>query len=242
MFHVNDVIGTTPGIIYYYRGKKLPFKKWLRSFDPGIDAQFFHQASTGKLIERQLIFYPFYLNLQNAGYLGYGLNDIFQHLPETFSPLGVSIGPGDYRYIQHTVVASSDPSKKIYLTGSVNWGDYFNGQLTTSDFKVFFAPIPYISLGGQFNRNNFAEVGNENISKIVDLYSVESRLALNAKLQLSSFIQKNTENDRINLNVRLSWEYQPLSFLYIVFNRNEYSTELDDKAKRRFVNNKDQLY
>lgn len=227
----NDVIGTTPGVIYYYRGEKLPFKKWLRSFDPGIDAQFFHQASTGKLIERQLIFYPFYLNLQNAGYFGYGLNDIFQHLPETFSPLGVSIGAGDYRYVQHTVVASTDPSKKILLTGSVNWGDYFNGHLTTSDFKAFFAPIPHISLGGQFNRNNFSEVGDEKITKTVDLYSVEARFALNAQLQVSSFIQKNSENDLYNLNARFSWEYQPLSFIYIVFNRNQYNNELQYRQR-----------
>lgn len=226
-----NVIGTTPGVIYYYRGEKLPFKKWLRSFDPGIDAQFFHQASTGKLIERQLIFFPFYLDLQNGGFLGYGLNDIFQHLPETFSPLGVPIGPGDYNYIQHTVLASSDPSKKIYLTGSVNWGDYFNGQLTTTDLKAFFVPIPYISFGGQFDRNNFGEVGEEKISKTVDLYSVEARLALNAKLQLSSFIQRNSENDRINLNVRFSWEYQPLSFIYIVFNRNQYNNELQYRQR-----------
>ncbi|MDD4109148.1 MAG: DUF5916 domain-containing protein [Prolixibacteraceae bacterium] len=218
----HDVIGTTPGIIYYYRGDKLPFKKWLRSFDPGIDAQFFHQASTGKLIERQLIFYPFYLNLQNAGYIGYGLNDIFQHLPVTFTPLGVPIEPGDYNYIQHTVVARSDPSRKINFTGSVNWGDYFDGRLTTGDIKAFFAPIPHISLGGQFNRNIFTDVGVENISKTVDLYSLEGRFAVNARLQLSSFIQKNSENDAYNINARFSWEYRPLSYIYIVFNHNQY--------------------
>ena len=224
-----NVIGTTPGVIYYYRGDKLPFKNWLRSFDPGIDAQIFHEASTGKLIERQLIFYPFYLNLHNAGYLGYGLNDIFQHLPETFMPLGVPIEAGDYKYLQHTITGSTDPAKKVKVLGSLNWGDYFNGRLTTADIKGFFAPIPHISLGGNFNRNVFSDVGIENINKTVDLYSIEARLALNARVQLSSFIQKNSENDLYNLNARFSWEYQPLSFIYIVFNRNQYNNALQQR-------------
>jgi hypothetical protein len=222
----NNVIGTTPGFIRYFRGGKLPFKKWIRSFDPGVDVQFYHQASTGKLIERQVIIYPFYLNLQNAGYLGYGVNNIFQHLPATFSPLGIEIGPGDYRYIQHTVTASSDPSKKINAKGTINWGDYFNGRLTSGDLQAFFAPVPHISIGFQFNRNQFHSVGNNLISKTVDLYSFEGRFALNPRLQLSSFFQKNSENNLYNVNVRFSWEYQPLSFFYIVFNRHFYDNEL----------------
>jgi hypothetical protein len=71
----------------------------------------------------------------------------------------------------------------------------------------------------------------ENISKTVDLYSIEARLALNARIQLSSFIQKNSENDLYNLNARFSWEYQPLSFIYIVFNRNQYNNALQQRQR-----------
>src|SRR5574343_1484176 len=31
----NDVIGTTPGVFWYYRGKKLPFRNLIRAFEPG---------------------------------------------------------------------------------------------------------------------------------------------------------------------------------------------------------------
>lgn len=227
----NDVIGTSPGIIRYFRGGKLPFRNWLRSFDPGIDAQFYHQASTGKLLERQLLFYPFYLNLQKAGYIGYGLNSIYQHLPEIFSPLGVNIGSGDYRYIQHTIFARTDPSKKLNLSGTFNWGAYFNGRLTSVDFRVFYAPIPHISIGGRLNHIYLNEVGNERISKTVDLYSIEGRFALNPRLQTTAFFQKNSENDLFNMNVRFSWEYQPLSFIYIVFNKQLFNNELQYKQE-----------
>ena len=220
-----DIIGTTPGIIHYFRGEKLPFKKWLRSFDPGVDLQFYHQASTGKLIERQLYFYPFYLNLQNAGYFGYGITSVFQYLTETFSPLGIAIAPDEYRYLQHKVITSTDPSKKFNATANVNWGSYFNGSLTSGDFKAYFAPVPHISIGAQFNRNHFKKVGIERMTKTIDLYSIEGRFAVNPKLQLISFFQKNSDNNLYNLNVRFSWEYQPLSYIYIVFNRHHFDNQ-----------------
>lgn len=51
---------------------------------------------------------------------------------------------------------------------------------------------------------------------------LESRLALNPRLQLISFYQQNSLNDLRALNLRLSWEYQPLSFVYLVFNKTDY--------------------
>ncbi|TMI86138.1 MAG: hypothetical protein E6H08_21540, partial [Bacteroidetes bacterium] len=85
-----------------------------------------------------------------------------------------------------------------------------------------FAPIPHISLQGQFNRNHFNEVAEPAVDKTVDLYSISARLALNPRLQLIGFYQRNSENDLSNYNIRLSWEYQPLSYVYLVFNRRSF--------------------
>ncbi len=80
----NDVIGTTPGIYYYYRGKKLPFKKWIRAFEPSVGAEFYHQVSSGKLVERQFFITPIWLNLQNGGFIGYVIFPYYQQLTEPF--------------------------------------------------------------------------------------------------------------------------------------------------------------
>ena len=50
---------------FFYRGKLLPFRKKIRAFEPGFLPEFYWQASTGKLIERQMWLFPFWLNLQN---------------------------------------------------------------------------------------------------------------------------------------------------------------------------------
>ena len=53
---------------------------------------------------------------------------------------------------------------------------------------------------------------------------------------LVSFYQRNTANDTSNWNARLAWEYRPLSFLYVVYNRNE-----DEGIDRDFRNVGEQI-
>jgi len=225
----SDVIGTTPGVIRYFRGEKLPFKKWIRAFEPSVLAEFYHQASSGILLERRLTSYPLYFNLQNGGYFGYGIDEFFQHLETPFSPLGVSIVNGDYNYLQHIIYASSDPSKKIWSSAKYNWGSYFNGNIVTTDIQLFFIPIPHISIGTSFNRISFDDVGIDRISKSVDIYSFEGRFALNPRLQLMCIYQRNSQNHLNNVNLRFSWEYRPLSFVHIVFNHRDFEDELQIK-------------
>ncbi|WP_430968108.1 DUF5916 domain-containing protein [Spongiimicrobium sp. 2-473A-2-J] len=232
----NDVIGTTPGLIHYFRGERLPFKKWLRAFEPSVFAQFYHRASTGRLIERQLGAFPFYLNLQNGGYFGYGVNLFFQRLTEAFSPLEVPIGVGTYDYVQHTLLASTDPSKKFNINGTVNFGSYFNGRLDSYDIQAKYAPLPHISLGAGLNRVKFGGVGINSTDKTVDLYNLEGRFAWNPRIQLSAFYQSNSENNRRNLNIRFSWEYRPLSFIYLVFNDQDFNdTLLGQRTERQAI-------
>ncbi len=102
------------------------------------------------------------------------------------------------------------------------FGTYFNGKLNTGLWKLQFAPSPHVSLTANFNRNRFRDVGEPKTSTTIDLYSIEGRFALNPRLQLIGFYQRNSENNSQNYNIRLAWEYQPLSYVYIVFNRRGF--------------------
>jgi hypothetical protein len=209
-----DVIGTTPGINWYYRGRLMPFRKIIRAFEPGFLPEIYHQASTGKLIEVQLPIFPMWINFQNGSFIGYGINPSYQFLTEPFQPLGITIKAGGYHYIQQQVWLGSDASKILSVFGKVDWGTYFNGRLFTTDLNLQFAPIPNILIKWRFNRNQFTGVGEEKVNATVDLLSMEGRFALNPRVQLIGFYQQNTENQSKNYNIRLAWEYRPLS-LYL---------------------------
>lgn len=231
----SDVIGTTPGVFWLYRGDKLPFKKILRAFEPSLSTEFYHQASTGKLLERQIIFNPVWLNFQSGAYFGYIVSSIHQQLVENFEPLGVTIPVGKYDYTRHLFYASSDQSRMINVMGTYEFGTYFNGRLNSIDATLQFAPIPHISIATRFNRNHFKEVGTPATSTKVDLYSVEGRFAFNPRIQLIGFFQKNSENSSANVNIRLSWEYQPLSFIYLVYNHRGFTNTMMQKQTEDHV-------
>ena len=219
----NDVIGTTPGINWYYRGAKLPFKKILRAFEPGFLPEFYWQASTGKLIERTFTVFPVWLNFQNGAYLGYGITPAFQRLTDPFEPLGVTIAAGEYNYTRQQLWISTDPSRILNLVGIYSWGNYFNGKLNSGDWKLQFAPIPHISITARFNRNHFKQVGDPKTTTTIDLYGIEGRFAWNPRLQLIGFYQKNSSNNSQNYNIRVSWEYRPLSYIYFVYNHRGFN-------------------
>jgi hypothetical protein len=50
----------------------------------------------------------------------------------------------------------------------------------------------------------------------------ELRLAINPKIQLSVFYQQNTLTRTQNWNVRFSWEFRPMSNIFLVFNSNAF--------------------
>jgi len=219
-----DVIGTTPGMNWYYRGNRLPFKRVLRAFEPGFLPEWYWQASTGRFIERSLYFWPVWLNFQSGAYFGYSITPIYQNLTESFAPLGVSIAPGQYHYAQHWITFTTDPSRMIRLSGDYKWGGYYNGRLQSGDWKLQFAPIPHISVIAELNRNHFVDVGASRTTSTVDLRILQGRFALNPRLQLTGFYQKNSLDHSDGYNVRLSWEYLPLSYLYVIWNHGRSQT------------------
>lgn len=104
------------------------------------------------------------------------------------------------------------------ISGNYTTGTYFNGKIRSGDVKLQFAPIPHISLIAQFNRNRFIDVGEPKTNSTIDLYIIQGRFALNPRMQLTGFYQKNSLDNSDSYNIRFSWEYSPLSYIYFIYN------------------------
>jgi hypothetical protein len=82
--------------------------------------------------------------------------------------------------------------------------------------------LPQVALTAGYEYNVFAKLGVTSDDFNTSLYSVGIRLAANPRLQVSSFYQYNSFDYRGRLNVRASWEFAPLSFVYFVFNDQQF--------------------
>ncbi|MEM7660549.1 MAG: hypothetical protein AAF399_30885 [Bacteroidota bacterium] len=145
----------------------------------------------------------------------------WQVLEEEFAPVGISIAPGQYVYSRTRFSFNTDFSKKYALSTSYEIGDYFDGKLNTLSTSLRMAPLPHLALSVDYEYNLLQELGVQNEEKSTNLIGINARLALNPRVQLIGFYQYNSAIRRSVWNARLSWEYRPLSYVFIVFNRND---------------------
>ena len=228
------ILSNSQGFDFNVRGKWLP--SFVRSWGPGIYTEVYHSLKTGNIIEQRALSGPLWFDLQNGGIIGGYVEATAQNLEETFSPVGIDINPGNYSYFRKGFLLSSDPSAKYSGSTEYGWGGFFNGTLQTLDSKFRLAPIPHVNLGLSWNWSKFENMGAARETKEVNLLILETRMAINPRVQLIGFYQKNTTDDLKSLNIRLSWEYQPLSFVYLVFNSLNYQgTDRTQQKQQSFL-------
>ena len=215
-----DILSNSQGFDFNVRGKWLP--SFIRSWGPGVYTEVYHSLKTGNIIEQRALSGPLWFDLQNGGILGGYVEASVQNLEETFSPVGIDIKPGSYSYFRKGFLLASDPSSKYSGSAEYGWGGFFNGTLQNVDSKFRLAPIPHVNLGLSWNWSKFEQMGTAKDTKEVNLLIFETRMAINPRLQLIGFYQKNTTDNLNSFNMRLSWEYQPLSYVYVVFNSLNY--------------------
>ena len=217
-----NVIWHNPGGYFIWRPKNIP---WIRRFDPGAFFNYYHDASDpGNFQQANIYLFPIYLILTNGGFLQYAVFPTWQNINFNFAPLEIPIAQDDYFYTRHQIDFYTDRSAKFSVSGSINWGEFYNGRRTTIEGGLRFAPVPHAALTVDYEFNDLSSLGEANEALETHLTTVGSRFALNPRVQLSVFYQYNSFDEQGRWNVRGSWEYRPLSFIYLVFN----DTRIDD--------------
>ncbi len=215
-----NIINTDFGGYRIFRKSWVP--RFLRQVDPGGFAHIYHRATDGKFLQAQLELFPLYVITQTGG-AGYAyVVPTWQSLPDPIRILDVPIGRGQYYYARYRFYYGNDQSRKFSFGVQYETGKYYNGRLVSWNLNCRYSPIPQVAFSVNYQHNQIDGLGEAGVSKTTDLVTPQLRLALNPRLQWITFYQYNSAVERGVLNTRFSWEYQPLSFLYVVFNDSRY--------------------
>ena len=213
----NDVILTGPAVILDLRPGWLP--KWARSYTPGVTAYFFNEASSGDFFSGYANVRPLTFLLENGGEVAVSLRPEWQRFEEPFRPVpGLVVPAGRYSFTRWTAAASYDPSANVTGSASFTIGPFYDGSLARSQLSAKAILSPHVVGLASWERNRFRGVAGSDGT--THLFTPELRLALNPRFEVSGIWQYNTAVEASSLNARLSWEFQPLSFLYVVYNEN----------------------
>ncbi len=221
----NNLIAHSLNGYYIWRPKNID---WIRRWDPGVFLSLNQDATNPNNFQQASIYiFPVYLWFKNNSFLEIAINPIWQNINFDFAPLGLEIEEGIYQYNRFFAWYYSDQSKKLSASISTSLGRFYNGTNNTIGASGRYSPIPHVSLNIDYSYNSLIGVGVNQSDLDINLVSVGSRLALNPRVQLSTFYQYNSLDFQGRWNIRFSWEFQPLSFVYIVFNDSRifYSKE-----------------
>jgi hypothetical protein len=213
----NDYLRISPAVTLDWRPRWRP--RSVRRIQPGFTFEHFIDPNTGRVQEGFVSLRPFTLQYENGGMLQYAAQPNWQRPQSTFRPVpGVAIAPGAYDYLRHLVTVQTDPSAKAAFRFESAVGGYFDGRLETWRGVLQATPEPRVAVTLDYTVNRLTDVGTTAARLTTHLLGAETRLAANPRLQLVSFIQWNTVARQLTANARLVWEYQPLSFLTVVYN------------------------
>ena len=186
---------------------------------PGVFVNFNHDATDpGSFQQANLYIFPVYLWFKDNSFVEMSLFPTWQNINFDFAPLGITIDQGNYFYTRYFARYYTDQSKKWSLNVGYNFGRFYNGTRNTLDASTRIAPIPNAALTLEYEYNDLKNLGINNENLETHLITLGTRFALNPRLQLSAFYQYNSFDEQGRWNIRGSWEYRPLSFLYVVFN------------------------
>jgi hypothetical protein len=216
-----NLIITSPAVTLDLRPSWKP--SWVRLFNPGFTSAFYHRASDSRFQEGSLTIYPLTTTFQNGSYLRPFVQPQWQRLGSDFSPVpGLTIPAGDCQFTDFGITFRDDLSRKLWWWVTVASGPYYDGRKSYLVYRMRVAPTPRASLTIDYVGNHITDVGTGEQAVITHLWYPELRLALNPRLQLATLYQYNSVNRSSAWNTRLSWEFRPLSYVYLVFNSRDF--------------------
>jgi hypothetical protein len=226
----DNYIMTSPALNLDLRPKWLP--SFIRSYNPGLYAYIFNDSETFDHLFSYMGIGFIELNFQDRSvfYITYEPN--WQDLDFSFFPVGIEVAPGSYQYDRWFFKYSTNPAAQF--SGSINAaiGSYFDGSLNTYTFSGRIAPIPQIALEASYELSEISNLGINDVDETTRLLRVGTSFALNPRILFSSLYQWNDVSDQHLWNARLSWEFRPLSFIYLVLN----SSVADDPTSTSRIN------
>jgi len=130
---------------------------------------------------------------------------------------GIVIPAGPYHFMRYRLEAGSAAKRK--LSGQATWwfGSFYDGHLDQMLLTLAWNPMALFtfSLSGERDIGRLKE-GRFNQT----LLGVRTKVNVSPNLQISSFVQYDTESRAVGTNTRLRWTFHPLGDLFVIYNHN----------------------
>ena len=128
----------------------------------------------------------------------------------------VSIPVGGHGFQDYHASYSMGAQRKISGTFSLQRGEFFDGDITAIGYSRGRIEItPQLSIEPSISVNRIALPGGRFTTKLA---TTRFTYTFTPRMFFSGLLQYNSSRDALSTNLRLRWEYQPGSELFVVYN------------------------
>ncbi len=168
-------------------------------------------------VETRILQAQFRTDFENSDTLSADVQHDYEYLAEPFEITGdVTIPVGQYEFRDFRVSYDMGPQRRVAGNFSLQHGEFFDGRITAVGYSRGrievtrqFAVEPSISL-------NRIALPQESFT--LSLATTRLTYTFSPRMFVSALLQYSSTDHVLSTNVRLRWEYQPGSELFIVYN------------------------
>jgi hypothetical protein len=178
----------------------------------------------------------FAIEFQNSDRFSVGVTDNYERLsaPFTIAP-GVRIPIGEYDFVAGRAAFAFGQQRPLSGTLSFEAGSFYDGDLTAVGFSRGRINVtPRFSLEPNISINWVDLPTGSFTAKLVGSRVTYTVTPL---MFVSALLQYNSSTNLVGANVRLRWEYQPGSEIFVVYNdeRDTLTRGVPDLRNRAFI-------
>ena len=178
----------------------------------------------------------FAVEFLNSDRLSIGYSDFYEFLPRPFEiASGVTLPVGGYDF--HNLRAGFNLGEQRKRSGQFlfEYGTFYNGHRT-----AFSVSRGRLNMTARFSAEPTYSMNRVSLvqgSFTTHLAGSRVTYAMTPMMFVSALVQHNSGTDRVSANVRLRWEYQPGSEVFVVYNeqRDTLARRFPQVATRAFI-------
>ena len=195
-----------------------PTMRAVRQFTWGASLDYIEQDSTG-VLETRLAQARFQTEFENSDRFSFDVQESYEFLEEPFDIApddNISIPVGEYNF--QDIFTSYTLGRQRRLSGSLTFhrGEFFDGDITAVGYQRGRVEVtPQFSFEPSISLNRIALPAGRFTTTLV-----QSRVTytFTPRMFFSGLLQYNSSTESLSTNLRLRWEYQPGSELFVVYN------------------------
>lgn len=173
---------------------------------------------TGEWQSYRYFMAPINCRLESGDRFEFNIVPTGEQLPAPFEVAdGVVIPTGAYHFNRFRLEGGLAAKRRFTAQATWWFGQFYDGRLDQYELTGAWKPssLLIVEFSGEHDAGRMPEGHFDQ-----DLLGTRFRLNVSPDLQLTSFLQYDTESSSFGTNTRLRWTFTPLAELFVVYNHN----------------------